>query len=73
MAQRGLLAHLSSFFPHPEDLATESLTFLLRACPAARGESRIQSLRGEMVLRLVAAPTEVPEAHVGRILPSGVG
>ena len=36
MAQPGLLAHLSSFFPHPEDLATESLTFLLRACPAAR-------------------------------------
>ncbi len=36
MTQPGLLAHLSARFTHSEeDLATESLVFLLRTCPAA--------------------------------------
>lgn len=36
MTHPGLLAHLSSYFARSEeDLATESLTFLLRTCPAA--------------------------------------
>jgi hypothetical protein len=36
MTQPGLLAHLSARFTRSEeDLATESLLFLLRTCPAA--------------------------------------